>query len=63
MQNCAKCLEEHKVLKTEFDVIGKTYYKVNRNTILCHRHWYQEKQPPYQISGDYHSVVKELNTR
>lgn len=60
MHNCVKCTEEKKFIRTDFDVIGKTYYKVNRDTIMCYRHWHQENQPYYQIKGDYHSVVKEM---
>jgi len=60
MENCPKCSKENKFLRNSFDVVGKTFYKINKDTFLCHRHWYQLKKPPYQISGDYDCIIKEI---
>ena len=61
MQNCINCSKENKILRSSFDVIGKTYYKINKDTVMCYRHWYQSGRPKYQLSGDYYSIIRELN--
>jgi hypothetical protein len=61
MQNCPKCSKEGKFLRTSFDIVGKTFYKINKDTFLCYRHWYQLKKPPYQISGEYDCIIREIN--
>ena len=60
MHNCVKCTEEKRTIKNDFDVVGKTYYKIDKNTILCYRHWYQLKKPSYQVAGDYYTVTKDI---
>jgi hypothetical protein len=61
MENCPKCSQEGKSLTSPFQVVGKTYYKIDKDTFLCYRHWYQSKKRKYQISGDYYSIIREIN--
>jgi hypothetical protein len=60
MINCIKCTEEKKYILNNFDTIGKTFYKIDNDTIMCYRHWHQENQPDYHIKGDYNTILKEM---
>ena len=52
MDNCKQCKE----VITSYDVIGKTYYILEDDSVLCYRHWHQERRPKYISKGDYNEV-------
>ena len=52
MDNCKECLQ----LETMFDTIGKTYYRLDEEKVLCYRHWHQANQPKFVDKGDYHEI-------
>jgi hypothetical protein len=62
MKNCLKCIEENRPLESEFQVIGRTFYKISKDVILCHRHWHQLKQPDYKLKGYYFDILQEPRT-
>jgi hypothetical protein len=54
---CKKCLEEGKSIKSDFDTVTKTFYKMQGDEeILCFKHWHQSNRPKEQYKGIYESV-------
>ena len=65
MDNCKECLQ----IQTMFDTIGKTYYRIDEEKVLCYRHWHQANRPKFVHKGDYREIfsnqsiakVKDIN--
>lgn len=54
MQNCSKCSP----IKNIFDTVGKTYYLLEDDSLLCYRHWYQEGKPKYKKKDEYNAAIR-----
>jgi hypothetical protein len=61
MYQCDQCNKEEVFYKTQFDVVGKTFFS-DRITkkLLCFRHWHQLGRPDYKYIGDYENISKLL---
>ena len=55
---CRVCAKQPK-----FGVVGKTFYVVDRDNILCHRHWYQCDSPECEFKGEYDELNTKLNPK
>jgi hypothetical protein len=55
---CRMCAKQPK-----FGLIGKTFYVLGNDNILCHRHWYQCNTPECELFGDYDDLNAKLNPK
>lgn len=55
---CKMCAKQPR-----FGIIGKTFYVVDKDNILCHRHWYQDGTPEYELHGEYDDLNIKLNPK
>ena len=55
---CRMCAKQPK-----FGLVGKTFYVLDKNNILCHRHWHQCDNPECELSGDYDELNAKLNPK
>lgn len=55
MENCPKC--DH--ITNMFQTIGKTYYRLDEENVLCYRHWHQEGRPKSVDKGEYSEVFSK----
>jgi hypothetical protein len=47
----------------KFGLIGKTFYVLGNDNILCYRHWYQCDTPECELFGDYDDLNTKLNPK
>jgi len=47
----------------KFGLIGKTFYVLGNDNILCYRHWYQCDTPECELFGDYDDLNAKLNPK
>jgi hypothetical protein len=59
MDGCKKCKEYNSLYET----IGKTYYKMKDDSILCYRHWHQANKPEFIEFGEYMSIYSKIKTK
>lgn len=55
---CRMCAKHPK-----FGLVGKTFYLLDKDNILCHRHWYQCDTPECELVGDYEDLNAKLNPK
>lgn len=55
---CRMCDKQPK-----FGLVGKTFYVIDKDNILCHRHWHQSNTPECELSGDYDDLNAKLNPK
>lgn len=55
---CRMCAKQPK-----FGLIGKTFYVLDKDNILCHRHWHQCDAPECELFGDYDDLNAKLNPK
>jgi len=56
MEGCKECKQP----TNQFDIIGKTYYKLDcDNTIVCYRHWHQMGRPKFNQKGEYSEIFSK----
>jgi len=51
--NCKYC-------KPNASTIGKTFFVLKDNSVLCYRHFYQSGKKEYQFQGDIFSVTEMM---
>ena len=54
--NCKYC-------KPDSPTIGKTFFVLKDNSVLCYRHFYQSGKKEYQYQGDIFSVTEMMKGR
>jgi hypothetical protein len=47
----------------KFGIVGRTFYVLDNDNILCHRHWYQCNTPQCELFGDYDDLNAKLNPK
>jgi hypothetical protein len=55
MDNCTQCSN----ITTLFDTIGKTYYRLDEETVLCYRHWHQLNRPKAYDKGEHYQIFSK----
>jgi hypothetical protein len=55
---CRVCAKQPK-----FGIIGKTFYLLDSDNILCYRHWYQHGTPEFEFHGEYEDLNAILNPK
>lgn len=45
----------------KFYSIGKTYYRIDEETVLCYRHWHQQNRPKFVDKGDCDDILTKAS--